>query len=91
MPDVLFAGYFQTGGDSVASDLESVPSPDGALKKQGPADWVRMGAVAMASALAAGLAVNWFYRKTLTRLRQAEPHTENPEFQNSGGGDLDDE
>ncbi|MGB6975730.1 MAG: hypothetical protein WBD67_13690 [Terracidiphilus sp.] len=44
----------------------------------------------MASALAAGFAVNWFYRKTLTRLRQAEPGTENPDFQISQPDDLDD-
>ncbi|HEU5458621.1 MAG TPA: hypothetical protein VFU68_08380 [Terracidiphilus sp.] len=50
-----------------------------------------MGVVAAASALAAGFAVNWFYRKTLTRLRQAEPGTENPDFQKLGTGDLDDE
>jgi hypothetical protein len=49
-----------------------------------------MGAVAVASALAAGFAVNWFYRKTLTRLRQAEPHTENPDFQSRQPDDLDD-
>jgi len=34
--------------------------------------WVRLGAVAAASALAGGLAAAWFYRKTLNSLREAE-------------------
>ena len=34
--------------------------------------WLKMGAVAAASALAGGLAAAWFYRKTLARLHQAE-------------------
>lgn len=75
----------------MASDLESVPSTEETPAKPAPGDWVRMGVVAAASALAAGFAVNWFYRKTLTRLRQAEPGTENPDFQKLGTGDLDDE
>ncbi|HVC46400.1 MAG TPA: hypothetical protein VND90_04055 [Terracidiphilus sp.] len=74
----------------MASNLESVPSSQETPQKSGPVGWVRMGAVAVASALAAGFAVNWFYRKTLARLRQAEPHTENPDFQISQPDDLDD-
>ena len=34
--------------------------------------WVRVGAVAAASALAGGLAAAWFYRKTLISMREAE-------------------
>jgi len=34
--------------------------------------WLKMGAVAAASALVGGLAAAWFYRKTLARLHQAE-------------------
>ena len=34
--------------------------------------WLKVGALAAASALAGGLAAAWFYRKTLARLRQAE-------------------
>ncbi|HEU5352546.1 MAG TPA: hypothetical protein VFU55_13200 [Terracidiphilus sp.] len=74
----------------MASDLESVPSSSESPQKPGPGGWVRMGAVAVASALAAGFAVNWFYRKTLTRLRQAEPGTENPDFQSRPPDDFDD-
>ncbi|HLY42439.1 MAG TPA: hypothetical protein VKR52_14590 [Terracidiphilus sp.] len=32
--------------------------------------WLKVGVVAAASAFAGGMAAAWFYRKTLTRLRQ---------------------
>ena len=34
--------------------------------------WVKVGAIAAASALAGGLAAAWYFRKTLDRLREAE-------------------
>lgn len=34
--------------------------------------WIKLGAIAAASAIAGGLAAAWFYRKTLNSLRQAE-------------------
>jgi hypothetical protein len=34
--------------------------------------WVRVGAIAAASALLGGLATAWFYRKALSQLREAE-------------------
>lgn len=54
------------------SDPESVSS--GRDEKNGPIlpAWLKVGAVAAASALAGGIAAAWFYRKTLTRLRQEE-------------------
>ncbi|MDE3186561.1 MAG: hypothetical protein KGM96_03425 [Acidobacteriota bacterium] len=52
--------------------LESSPYPDKQTDNPPPSGWLRMGVVAAASALAGGLAAAWFYRKTLTRLRQAE-------------------
>ena len=42
--------------------------------------WLRMSAVAAASALAGGLAAAWFYRKTLARLQQAEIDAQNSNF-----------
>jgi hypothetical protein len=45
-----------------------------------PSSWLRVGAVAAASALAGGLVAAWWYRKTITRLRQAEENGENPYF-----------
>ena len=38
-----------------------------------------MAAVSWASALAGGLAAAWFYRKTLTRLQEANPEPHDPE------------
>jgi len=37
-----------------------------------PTGWLKVGALAAASALAGGLAAAWYYRSALTRLRQAE-------------------
>ena len=42
--------------------------------------WIKVGAIAAASALAGGLAAAWFYRKTLNTLRQAESETLNSDF-----------
>jgi hypothetical protein len=42
--------------------------------------WIKVGAIAAASALAGGLAAAWFYRNTLNKLRQAESEPENSDF-----------
>ena len=42
--------------------------------------WIKVSAVAAASALVGGLAAAWFYRKTVSRLRNSEPHVENTDF-----------
>lgn len=34
--------------------------------------WLKVGTIAAASAVLGGLAAAWFYRKTLSRLREAE-------------------
>lgn len=56
----------------MASDLKSVEYESEA--KQGPAapGWFKVGVLAAASAAIGGLAVAWYYRNTLARLRQAE-------------------
>ena len=46
--------------------------------------WIKVGAVAAASALAGGLAAAWFYRKTLNRFREAESESENSDFGRAG-------
>jgi hypothetical protein len=51
------------------STLEGAKSPANSTPEEG---WLRMGLLAAASALAGGLAVAWYYRNTLTRLRQSE-------------------
>jgi hypothetical protein len=55
----------------------SIPSPESRTPFPG---WIKVGAIAAASALAGGLAAAWFYRKTLKTFREAEPHKENSEF-----------
>jgi membrane associated rhomboid family serine protease len=58
--------------ESVASTSNSAPIG------QFPA-WIKVGAIAAASALAGGLAAAWFYRKTLNTLRQAESDAGTPD------------
>lgn len=42
--------------------------------------WLKVGAIAAASALLGGLAAAWFYRKTLTQLREAENEIPDSEY-----------
>jgi hypothetical protein len=56
----------------MASDLDSNVSIPGQTQQRESAGWLKVGAVAAASALAGGLAAAWYYRKTLARLQQAE-------------------
>ncbi len=59
----------ESGGSTVSSESEPrLPA------------WIKVGAVAAASALAGGLAAAWFYRNTLNRFRQAESDSENSDF-----------
>ena len=77
----------------MATDLDSSTSLiDEAVhenREAGPVlerGWLRIGAVAAASALAGGLAAAWFYRKTLARLRQAEASGHRTEISSSEAG-----
>jgi hypothetical protein len=42
--------------------------------------WMKVGAVAAASAVAGGLAAFWFYRKSLTHLQNSESDPQNSNF-----------
>jgi hypothetical protein len=42
--------------------------------------WLRLTAVAAVSAFTGGLAAAWYYRKTLSRLQEAEPEARNSNF-----------
>jgi hypothetical protein len=55
-----------------AKPMESAGSPTADVAKDMFPTWIKVGAVAAASALAGGLAAAWFCRKTLNTLRQAE-------------------
>ena len=66
--------------NKTASHLESARSiKPTALEGALPA-WIKVGAIAAASAVAGGLAAAWFYRNTLNKLRQAESHPDNSDF-----------
>jgi len=65
---------------NTARPLESARST-GNPSSDGPRPaWIKVGAIAAASALAGGLAAAWFYRNTLNKLRQAESDAENSDF-----------
>ena len=64
----------------MASSLDSSDYQENVEAPAKPHSWVRMGAVAMGSALAGGLLTAWWYRKTLNQLRQADEEGENPQF-----------
>ena len=56
---------------SSVSPVEDHPEqPDS--RNPAPHSWLKVGAVAAASAVLGGLAAAWFYRKTLSQLREAE-------------------
>ena len=64
----------------MSSDLDSATSSDEPAQREDSNRWVKVGFVAVASALAGGLAAAWWYRKTLSRLQEAEEGTNNPEI-----------
>lgn len=64
----------------MTSPLESEVSSE---PHEGPAEqagWLKVGAVAAGSVLAGGLLAAWWYRKTLSKLREAEENPTNPYF-----------
>ena len=67
---------------AMTSHLDSSTSPDAQPHRAAAPGWLRVGIIAGASALAGGIAAAWWYRKTLTTLREAENHPPNPEFKN---------
>ena len=63
---------------NIPESASSVPAEESEARNP---EWLRMAAVAAASAALGGLAAAWFYRKTLTRLREADTNAvpEEPE------------
>jgi hypothetical protein len=59
---------------------KSLQSSDSGPESKEPGGWFKVGAVAAASALAGGLVAAWWYRKTLSTLRQAEEDSQDPHF-----------
>jgi hypothetical protein len=64
----------------MANSLDPSSSPQIGGESTRPGEWVKVGAVAAASALAGGLVATWWYRKTLARLREADESGHNPHF-----------
>ncbi len=62
---------------SPSSEPDTAPRP-AENRDSAAGGWLRVGAVAAASAMLGGLAAAWFYRKTLSRLQEAE--NEIPDF-----------
>ena len=62
-----------------SSSADPAPARGAARKAVENSGWLRVGAIAAASALLGGLAAAWFYRKTLTRLQEAENEIPDPE------------
>ena len=56
-----------------SSSLEDfVGAPVAGKRGVPPNGWLKVGAIAAASVLLGGMAAAWFYRKTLSQLREAE-------------------
>ena len=60
----------------ITDDLESDVSAEQQPTESVRSGWLRMGTVAIASALIGGVAAAWYYRKTLARFQDAEEHTD---------------
>jgi hypothetical protein len=75
----------------MANSLESSTSSSSQTEAQTQPGWLKLGVVAAASVLAGGLAAAWWYRKTLTQLRQTEEKPENSHFGISGNDSGDED
>jgi hypothetical protein len=64
----------------MSSDLESAPLTPAHGSQEDKSRWAKVGLVAVASALAGGLAAAWWYRKTLLSLQEADEGADNPHF-----------
>ena len=60
--------------------LESSSSSEAKTENGESPGRLKVGVIAAASLLAGGLVAAWWYRKTLTMLRQAEKEVPNPHF-----------
>jgi hypothetical protein len=57
--------------------IASTSSPEGPEQHR---SWFRIGVMALASALAGGVAAAWWYRKTLNKLHESGENGQNPQF-----------
>jgi hypothetical protein len=64
----------------MASDSESKASPRQASQDESRGGMLKLGVVAVASALLGGVAAAWWYRKTLHKLHESGESSNNPHF-----------
>ena len=64
----------------MVSDSESNSSAPKHSSEEQSAGWLKVGILAVASAIAGGLAAAWWYRKTLKTLRQTGETDQDPNF-----------
>ncbi len=64
----------------MATDFKSDVYSDTQAEPVRESSWVKIGLVAVASAVLGGMGAAWWYRKTLIRMRQAEETGANPQF-----------
>ncbi len=64
----------------MASNFESDIYEKNESELEPPSSWLRVGLIAVASAVLGGMGAAWWYRKTLIRMRQMEETGQNPQF-----------
>ena len=69
---------------------QAAPAADADARNSAQSEWLKVGAIAAASAVLGGLAAAWFYRKTLSRLREAEHEIPVSEFGATGDDSPED-
>ena len=77
--DAMVSSTLDQGIRIMKTNLESITSHKSGTPARQASGWLRLGIVAAASTLAAGLATAWWYRKTLGALREAESGRPDPE------------
>jgi hypothetical protein len=75
--------------ENVTNPLESESSSTPRIENPLSSEWLKLGVIAAASALAGGVAAAWWYRNTLKKLRQADERLANPEYGISGDDPAD--
>jgi anti-sigma factor RsiW len=73
----------------MASHLESKENAEDRGSRPRSVQWLKLGALAAASALAGGLAAAWWHRKTLAKLRESPENDANPNFRIPESGTQD--
>jgi hypothetical protein len=64
----------------MTTNFESATSSDFNSGSSRQSGWLRIGLIAITSAVLGGMGAAWWYRKTLIRMRQAESLSQNPQF-----------